>query len=424
MDNNIQKIKQDRQIIKFCLYGFLKNLKFFEPFLVIFLMSMNLNLFKIGILYSIREIFTYVFEIPSGIFADNYGKKTELRICFILYIVSFILFFVAQSFYILAIAMAFFGLGEAFRSGTHKAMIYTYLEQKDWFSYKSFVYGRTRSFSLIGSSVSAFLSIIFVLQLNNLRGLFILCVIPYILDFILISTYPDNLNERFETEFSFNKFFNNSFKQLKKISYNKNIIKIISSSSLFDAVFRSIKDYIQPILQAIILTSSVNLFNTINSDNTLRISLAVIYGVIYILSSVASRNVYKLNKYKSSSYIMNIYFDILSLVFIMISFSIKTNAVYAVIPLYLILFLLKDSRRPLFVDVIGDFMDKKERATVLSIESQFRSLFLAVFAPIFGFIADTFSISFLFLTLGILSLILNRFIRIPESVKKNKEGIF
>ena len=29
-----------------------------------------------------------------------------------------------------ALAMAFFGLGEAFRSGTHKAMIYTYLERK------------------------------------------------------------------------------------------------------------------------------------------------------------------------------------------------------------------------------------------------------------------------------------------------------
>ena len=154
-----KRIKRDLLIWKFGFYGLFKNLQFFEPYLLIYLLSMKLCLFQIGLLYSIREIITYIFEIPSGILADHYGKKTELLICFIWYIISFIFFFLGMNFYIISVAMVFYGLGEAFRSGTHKSMIYSYLEQKGWFEHKTFVYGRTRSFSLIGSSISAFISI-------------------------------------------------------------------------------------------------------------------------------------------------------------------------------------------------------------------------------------------------------------------------
>ena len=130
MDTQIQ-IKRDRLIMKFSLYGFLKNLRFFEPFLIIYLMSTNLTLLNIGVLYAIREVVNYIFEIPSGIFADHYGKKTELSICFLLYIVSFVFFFIGGSFWIFCIAMFFYGVGEAFRSGTHKAIIMEYfMEEK------------------------------------------------------------------------------------------------------------------------------------------------------------------------------------------------------------------------------------------------------------------------------------------------------
>ena len=60
-----------------------------------YLLGLNFSLFKIGVLFSIREAIIYIFEVPSGIIADNYGKKKELMICFIFYIISFLLFFIA-----------------------------------------------------------------------------------------------------------------------------------------------------------------------------------------------------------------------------------------------------------------------------------------------------------------------------------------
>lgn len=172
MNLQLEALKNDPMIKKFSLYGLLKNLKFFEPYLIIYLLSFNISLLNIGFLYSIREIIIYIFEVPSGIIADHYGKKNELMLCFLFYIVSFLLFFIGSTFYIFIIAMIFYGLGEAFRSGTHKSMILTYLEKKDWFSYKTYVYGRTRSYSLIGSSISSFLSIILIITLPATRWIF------------------------------------------------------------------------------------------------------------------------------------------------------------------------------------------------------------------------------------------------------------
>lgn len=413
----LKTIKKDRQIIKFCYYGFLKNLRFFEPFLVLYLLSMDLNLFMIGILYSIREIVNYIFEVPSGVFADNFGKKTELSLCFIFYIISFIFFFIGQSYWILIIAMFFFGLGEAFRSGTHKAMIFGYLEDKDWFAYKNFVYGRTRSFSLIGSAVSAFLSILFIIQFDSLQILFLICIIPYIADFILILSYPASFNEKQKTKFHLGEFIKSIFFSLKKISMNKDVLKIITSSSSFDAIFKSIKDYIQPILQGLLLSSSVVLFKPFDTKNTLEIYLAIVYGLIYILSSIASRNVYRLNKIKSSEFLMDVSFDILGIVFVLISIFIQLNFIYIVVPLYFLIFILKDARRPVFVDVIGDHIEKQERVTILSVETQFKALFVAIFAPLFGLVADCLSMSILFMGLAGMSFLISRLTRVQKKEK-------
>ena len=411
-------IKKNNQIKKFCLYGFLKNLKFFEPYLYIYLIqAVRLNLFQIGTLFSIRGIVIYLFEVPSGVFADQYGKKTELMICFIFYIASFFFFFLGGSYAIVAVAMVFFGLGEAFRSGTHKAMIYSYLEQKGWFKHKTFVYGRTRSFSLIGSSLSAFASILLIIRLPRMQSIFLFSIIPYVIDFLLIWSYPDTLNEPEETTINIKTFFTYSIKQLKNIFTNRSLRKIVVSSSLFDAIFKVLKDYIQPILNDIILISGIYVVASMEAATQLKIILGIIYGVMYIFSSWVSRNVYRLNLKFKSGKLMDISFDILGVVFFIMFFAVKTKIMLVVILLYFSLYLLKDGRRPLVVDVFGDCMKKNERATVLSIDSQLSSLFMIVLAPLFGYIADRYGVAILFLVIGLSILVLNRFLRVEKNKK-------
>ncbi len=111
---------------------------------------------------------------------------------------------------------------------------------------------------------------------------------------------------------------------------------------------------------------------------------------------------------------MDISFDILGIVFFIMFFAIKTNIMLAIILLYFFLYLLKDGRRPLAVDVFGDYMKRDERATVMSIESQVGSLFMIVLAPLFGYIADRFSVATLFFIVSLSILALNRFLRVEK----------
>lgn len=397
-------IKKDRLIWKFCFYGFFKNLKFFEPYLFIYLLSKGLDFFHIGLLYSIREAFKYIFEVPSGIIADNYGKRNELLVCFIFYIFSFVLFFLGNGFILISIGMAFFGLGEAFRSGTHKAMIYTYLEKKDWFEYKSFVYGRTRSFSLLGSSISAFLSIIFVINIENLNILFLFSIIPYIIDFFLIKSYPVSLNERRENEVGITKFYQLMVKHIKDVFQNFDMLKLILNVSIYDSIFKSMKDYIQPLIQIILLGGGSMLIFDLGEEKAERLYMGVFYGIIYIFNSIASRNVYRLVENTDTKYIMNIYYLIFGILSMVISGAILIDSRVMLIASYAMVFLLYDTRRPLFVDAIGDMMDKNERVTVLSVESQIRALMVVVLAPLFGIIVDAFSIFTLFISIGLFCL--------------------
>lgn len=420
MSNVYSVIKKDKQIWKFSMYGFLKDLTFFEPYLLIYLMSFGLNLFQIGLLFAVREAMTYIFEVPSGVFADHYGKKKELLICFTFYIISFLFFFIGENMVIITIGMVFYGLGEAFRSGTHKAMIYSYLEQKDWFEYKTFVYGRTRSFSLLGGSISSFISILFILNLPGTRWIFALSIIPYMLDFWLIMTYPDSLDEKRANDWEWRRFLGENISQIKMIFSRIELSKVLVSSALYDGVFKSIKDYIQPLIKAAIL-ASVGLgllgfegVKRIEPNDLVVVVLGVTYGVFYLFSSLASKYVHRLNRHVDSARLMTISFDVMAILIFILSFAVKTNDMFLIILLFFILNIMKDARRPLFVDVCGDYMIKEQRATVMSVDSQLKALFVVILAPALGFIADRFSIHSLFLILGIFVLLVNRFIPVKK----------
>jgi len=115
---------------RFSLYGFLKNQQYYEPFLLLAFLEKGLSFFEIGILISFREICVNLIEVPSGVLADLYGRRRSMMLAFSAYIISFIIFGASDVFWQLFAAMFFFAIGEAFRSGTHKAMIFTFLRME------------------------------------------------------------------------------------------------------------------------------------------------------------------------------------------------------------------------------------------------------------------------------------------------------
>jgi len=142
-------------LFRFSLYGFLKNQRYFEPFLVLAFLQMGLSFFEIGLLLGFRELAVNVIEIPSGAIADLYGYRKSMMLSFVAYILGFLTLGFAREFAPLLLAMLFLAVGDAFRTGTHKAMIFTWLRINDRSDERTQVYGYTRSWSKIGSAVSA-----------------------------------------------------------------------------------------------------------------------------------------------------------------------------------------------------------------------------------------------------------------------------
>ena len=155
---NSNMIKKDRMYYRFSAYGFLKNLRFFEPFIILIFRDAGLSFLQIGLLYSIRDMANNLLEIPTGVFADTFGRRKAMVLAFSAYIVSFIVFFAFEGFSIYALAMIIFAFGEAFRSGTHKALILEYLNLNNILDQKVAYYGRTRGASQLGSAFNALIA--------------------------------------------------------------------------------------------------------------------------------------------------------------------------------------------------------------------------------------------------------------------------
>lgn len=388
------------QIFKFGLYGLLKNLRFFEPYMIIYFIMSGLNLFLVGLLFSIREIIIFLFEVPSGVLADRYGKKSELVVCFLFYILSFVVFFLADSFYLFAVAMSLFALGEAFRSGTHKSMIMAFIDKNDIFDSKTKIYGLTRSYSLIGSMIASLVSIALVLILPEIRYLFLVAIVPYLIDLVLILSYPNYLNDRKDVSFSIKSFLKHAFKNVKYTLTKTKVRITVFSSASYQAMFKSIKDYIQPILIAI--TFSTVLFANLTPKENTKVYLGIIYAVLYLMSSIASKNAYKTSAIGNPKTLIR--FMWLSTAISVMVLSLFLNSIFVVALVFLVLYITTNIRRPIMVERIAAVTDLDKRASVLSVETQTSSLLVALFAPLIGLLAQ-YSMSLLFLAFGLLMLV-------------------
>lgn len=247
---------RDLQYAKFSAYGFLKNLRFFEPFMILFLLGQGLSYLQVGTLYAIREIAVNVMEIPSGAIADGLGRRRTMVASFLGYLISFGFFWFGSGMPLFLVAIVFFSVGEAFRTGTHKAMIFAYLRLNNLQEHGNDYYGHTRSWSQIGSAISAIIAAAIVFISRNYRAVFLFSMIPYVLDFLLMMSYPKELDGTIEkiTLRSIGENFRNVGRGLLETVRRPGAARAVLSASSFGGFYKGAKDYLQPMISALALT--------------------------------------------------------------------------------------------------------------------------------------------------------------------------
>jgi MFS family permease len=394
------------------MYGFLKNLRFFEPFLILFFRDIGLSFLQIGLLFTIREAVTNVTEIPTGILADSVGRRITMVFSMIAYICSFAIFFFLNSYAWFIVAMTFFGLGESLRSGTHKSLILSYLRMNDWENQKVAYYGLTRSYSQMGSAVKSLIAAFLVFFYGDYKIVFLAALIPYIINLVNLATYPKAIDEEIREKKPQKYSFLATFKSVDNI-------KIYLNSSLFDAFFKTVKEYLQPILASLAL--SLPFFVDMNLEKRTSVVVGICYFFIYILTSYASKNSYLfVEKTKKLSLALNVTF-ITGMILILMAgfFNVFSLNIIPVI-LFLILFVLQNLRRPLNVSLISDIIPPEKLSTGLSVESQLKTIFIAVFSPILGFLADKIGVGWALFVFSAFMLLLYPMIKISTKYEGEK----
>lgn len=416
----------DIQFFKFCAYGFLKNLTFFEPFLFVYLTGAGLSYLAIGTLIAIRETSTILLEVPTGFLADSWGRRRSMLLSFGSYISSFLVFWAFPRFWPCALAMVLFGLGEAFRTGTHKAMILEHLRLRGLTALKTAYYGSTRAWSQVGSAVSAVAGGALVIIAGDRGIVFLGSVFPYLVGLFLLSTYPAELEGSSEetdgnpvgrdgssgdagwtgqmergvtgdvaaqdSSFGPSAGFREIREDFLGMLGSEKARKAILNSALFDGAFKSVKDYLQPMLLSIAL--SLSLFEGAGRNQGI-VLISLVYFVLYVLTSFGAGSAGRLAGWAGGDY------NAANLTYLAgMGVTLAAGAAYlgfgsggrifetigAV--MFVCLFVLQNARRPVCVSIVSSAVPGRATATGLSLESLVKAAVVAAWSPVAGYTAD------------------------------------
>ncbi len=374
-------------LARFSLYGFLKNQRYFEPFIILFFLDRGLSFTQIGFLIAFRELVINIMEIPSGAVADLFGRRRSMILSFVSYITSFAVFGFSQDYWHMFIAMFFFAIGEAFRTGTHKAMIFTWLRIQERTDEKTRVYGYTRSWSMIGSAVSVVLAAVFVLWTNNFAYVFFFAIVPYLAGLVNFLGYPKELEGQPEGGADVRSVLRHLWQCLRDSLCVRHLRRLLVESMGFEGVYKAVEDYLQPVIKSLALMLPV--FVLMSDTRRSAILVGAVYVIIYLVSAYASRNAHRLSSFaggeeKGSRLLWKVVFILYLALIPLLYFQYY----YAAIAGFIILSLIQNFWRPMLISRFDAFATETQGATVLSIESQAKSVSTMIIAPILGATVD------------------------------------
>jgi len=393
-------------LTRFCLYSVLKNLRFADPFLILFLLDTGTSYTGIGLLLGFERLLSGLLEVPTGILADRWGRRSSLAACFVFYAFSFLTFAHtaglsgAQQAAWLYAATTLFALGEALRTGSHKAIILDWLDARGEAEQATRVLGIARAFSKASSGLAALAGGLVLYYSGGYRALFQLSAVAAVAGFLLMLSYPKVLEGEQRREISREP-------DLPRPSYRRRLALLAAAPGILPLFFQSVvfesqtrmllKYYLQPFLKdglearGILLVGAGALW--VGTNEAVRNGLG---GIGAWLSPRAER------RSGGSIPALRDSYRLCFVLSLLVGLCYYQGWMLGGLGVLALLTMLQNVRRPLFVSAFNRVMDRSQRATTLSIESQSRSLLTAVLLPLMGVLADHLGLGAVFVAISAL----------------------
>ena len=363
---------------KLFVYNLTQRRSFFAILSIYFLTLPNTVAQQIGIYSALGNLASFIFEIPSGYFADRFGHKRTLILSKILMILSVTAFVFANGLPFFILGSVFLSLGFAFQSGTFRAFIFETLsalkKEKDYVRIVGKLQGQCALFSI------ALIIIYPIFASFNMRLPFIIALVIDILallvTFSLVS--PGTTKKILASD-------TKSVWHLLKLNLGTGFYPL----SIFLGIITGVGISIGPFRDPYMLSLGVPL-----------IWIGAVMGGSRLLWYILSFHMYKLEKKITMRSLILFEIFFFPSIFILVT---QSKNYYLVGLLFVISIGYTWSRNEIYDHYLLKtyLKDKKYKATFFSIRSQITLIFAGVFAYTFGyFMGISYVLGFLFAGIG------------------------
>lgn len=375
----------EQNIWKLKLYSFFTKFLFYSPIIIAFFKSLNFSVFQILLLFSISSFISFVLEIPSGYYADKYGRKNSLLFATFTLLLSSLIFWFASAYSLFIIAAILLGISGAFRSGADTALLYdTLIILKKEDEHKK-IQGSILAYNAWALTLASLSSSLIVLYLN-MRYTFLISVIFFCIAFLVTITImePKHLSHDNKTKISI-------IDSIKECFSNKKLLMI----TLFSIGTFLFIDVSQKFDQMYYLLLNIDLK-----------WFGVLFGTFTVLSGIATKYSHVIEKSlgMKKSILLMIFIPVCSFIFL------GLNATYFGLIAILLVNIIWGISKVITLDYSQKLIKSQNRATVLSIQNQIFSIFYIVIPLFLGYVADLVPvINKIYLVMALLIIVLSSY---------------
>jgi MFS family permease len=368
-NNNPGNAKLENNIWKLYLYMVLYSLMFFTPIIVLFYQKNNLTVTQIMIIQSISSILFVLLEVPSGYFADLFGRKNALMVTGFFSAIAMLTFALGTNFYHFLLAAILWAIAGVFISGADSAFLYDTLKDLNKENLYKKTWGNVVFFYSIGVSLASIIG--GWLGSLNYRYPFY-AMIPFMLCLIPLSL---SLKEPQRHKIIFSKSF--IFDLLKVIKYsilkNQKLRWLLVYSAVITGFIQVAYFLYQPYFEL----SGLNV-----------IYFGVVFAGFNVVAALSAKYSHRLEEKIGQKYSLILLFALIGLSFILMSnFIFLLSFAFA-----LFIQFVKGFSAVVISDYVHQKTNSQIRATVLSMKSLIEKLFFAVITPFIGWVVDIYSL--------------------------------
>jgi len=379
-------------IHKYYTFQFLHNLAFFSPVIMLFWQSHGLSLTQIMLLQSIYSIGVVILELPTGAFADKFGKRKSLILGSVFWALGFLWYWLSSNFWQFAIGELIVGVGSAFISGADRAYLHEFLREMNQGGDFKKNEGKARGIDQIAQAIGSITGG-FIGSISLSLTLFATSISAFFGLLVGIS-FPKLKESEHIQRPSFGEIISES---ISLVRGHKRLLWLTLFYASFNGLIWPLNFYSQPVLQSL---------------NIPIIYFGVIFFAFNLIAGLGSSLTYQFERIaKKRSFL------ILSATVVVSLFLISyINTIY-IFPLWSLFLALLFINQTIISHEVLQIVPEGNASTILSFQSVLRRIFYAVVGPILGIASDYFGLhqslmmysGFIFLVLGGLLIVEKKF---------------